>query len=163
MEEVEMNTIEKIIVTLSLLIMAGCGVQPHEVGVEMKPNQLSSAEQQMMTSVNVLSVGVAASNLNSVINGGVVVHGIEGGSATRSDVTDEMRNDIPWLFKISGFKTKRYLLMKKYISTTEKECHYEGGWMITSGIQLCMNFIWQKNIDNGGYKRSSWSGFNKEE
>ena len=163
MEGVEMNIIEKVIVVLSLLVMTGCAVQPNEVGIEMQPHELSSAEKKMMTSANVLSVGVAASNLNSVINGGVVVYDFEGASGvTRTDVTDDMRNDIPWLFRISGFKTKRYLLMKKYISTTEKECHYEGGWMITSGMQLCMDFIWQKQIDNGNYQRSTWSGFNNE-
>lgn len=155
-----MNVIEKTLVILSsLIVMNGCAVNPSEVGVEMKPHELSSAERKMLTSINVASVGVAASNLNSVINGGVVVHGIEGVGITRTDVTDEMRNDIPWLLKILDFKTKRYLIMKKYTSTTEKECHYEGGSMITIGMQLCMDFIWQKNIDNGDYELSTWSEF----
>jgi exodeoxyribonuclease V alpha subunit len=34
---------------------------------------------------------------------------------------------------------------------------------LTEGMQLCRNFIWQKNIDRDGYERSTWSEFNKGE
>ena len=158
-----MNIVKISVVMLSLATMAGCSVKPSEVGVEMQPHELSSAEENMLTSINVVGVGVAVSNLNSVINGGVVVKGFDGVNPTRANVTDKMRNDIPWLLKVTGFKTKRYMVMKRYITTTTKECHYESGWMVTQGMQLCRNFIWQKNIDRDGYERSTWSEFNKGE